>query len=117
MIGISHSYTNLVYHGKLVNLHKDIKWFDERTSSDPFHEETSSNPFYEGTSSNLFPEDNEMLGMFHDLQASIEHKEEMKEGLENDTSFNSGVEQERTNIFQELLNQAHSERYPECLDS
>ena len=54
-----------------------------------------------------------MLGMLHDLQAPIEHEEETaEEGLENDISFNSGVEEETTNIFQELLNQARHELYP-----
>ncbi|KAA0043014.1 GDSL esterase/lipase [Cucumis melo var. makuwa] len=77
----------------------------KKTSNDPFHEETSSNPV---------PEDNEMLGMLHDLQAPIEHEEETEEGLENDIPFNSGVKEETTNIFQEILNQARSELYPDC---
>uniref|UniRef100_A0A9I9EK15 Uncharacterized protein n=1 Tax=Cucumis melo TaxID=3656 RepID=A0A9I9EK15_CUCME len=60
--------------------------FYKGTNSDPFYEEISSDPFHiEGTSSNPFSEDNEMLGMLHDLQASIEHEEEIvEEGLEND---------------------------------
>ncbi|KAA0066392.1 uncharacterized protein E5676_scaffold602G00520 [Cucumis melo var. makuwa] len=89
--------------------------FYKGTNSDPFYEEISSDPFHiEGTSSNPFSEDNEMLGMLHDLQASIEHEEEIvEEGLENDMSFNSGVEEEMTNIFQELLNQACCELYPD----
>ena len=41
------------------------------------YEGTSRNPFHEGISSNHFPEDNEMLDMLHDLQAPIEHEEEM----------------------------------------
>ena len=41
-----------------------------------------------------------MLGMLHDLQALIEYEEEKaEEGLENDMSFNSGVEEETTNIY------------------
>ena len=36
----------------------------------------------------LFLEENEMLGMLHNLQAPIEHVEEMKKGLENDMSLN-----------------------------
>ena len=66
-----------------MNLCRGIERFDEGISSDPFHK---------GTNSNHFPEDNELLGMLHNLQAQIEHKEETKEGLENDMSFNSGVE-------------------------
>ena len=53
--------------------------------------------------------------MFHDLQAPIEHEEETKKVLENDMWFNSGVEQETTKIFQELLNEACSEQYPYCV--
>ena len=56
-----------------------------------------------------------MLGMLHDLQAPIEHEEEIaEEGLENDMLFNSDVEDKTINIFQELLNQAHRELYPGC---
>ena len=48
----------------------------------------------------------------YNLQAPIEHEEETtKEGLENDMSFNSGVEQEIMNIFHELLNQTRLELY------
>ena len=54
--------------------------------------------------------------MLHDLQTPIEHEEETtKEGLENDMSFNSCVEEETKNIFQELLNQPCCELYPDCL--
>ncbi|KAA0032852.1 uncharacterized protein E5676_scaffold799G00140 [Cucumis melo var. makuwa] len=110
-------YTEWVYHGELVNLYRGIKRFGEGTSSDPFREGTSSDPFHiEGTSSNPFSEGNEMLKVLYDLQALIEHEEATaEEGLENDMSFNSGVEEERTNIFQELLIQAHHELYPSCL--
>ena len=47
-----------------------------------------------------------MLGILHNLQDPIEHDEETAEkaGLEKDMSFNNGVEEERTNIFQSLLN-------------
>ena len=78
-IGIPSSYTNLVYHGEPVNLHRGIQRFDEGISN--------SNFFYEETISNPFPEENKMFSMFHDLQASIEHVEEINEGLENDMSF------------------------------
>ena len=86
---------------RAVNLHSGIKRFDEEISRDPFHE---------GTSNNHSPEDNEMLGMLHDLQASFEHEEETEEGLENDMSVNSGVEQETINIFEELLNDTTKNR-------
>ena len=58
-----------------------------------------------------------MLGMLHDLQADIEHIEEMDEGLDNETSFNNRVdlEEDRTNmVFKKLLNQASRELYPSC---
>ena len=59
-----------------MNFHRLI----EKTSNDLFHERTRSDPFHEGTSSNHFPKDNEItLGMLHDLQTPIEHKEETKE--------------------------------------
>ncbi|KAA0049894.1 receptor-like protein kinase FERONIA [Cucumis melo var. makuwa] len=94
--------------------------FYEGTSSNPFHEGTrSSDPFHiEGTSSNLFSEDNEMLGMLHDLQSLIKHDEETIEeaSLKNDMSFNSGVKEEMMNIFQKLLNQACRELYPGYLE-
>ncbi|TYK01178.1 uncharacterized protein E5676_scaffold2044G00180 [Cucumis melo var. makuwa] len=119
------SYTELVYNGELVNLYRGIERFDEGTSSDPFHEGTNRDPFHEGTSgdpfhvegtsSNMFSEDNEMLGMLHDLQGPIKHKEKTAEeaGLENEM-FKSGVEEEMANIFQELLNQARRELYHCC---
>ncbi|KAA0047495.1 CACTA en-spm transposon protein [Cucumis melo var. makuwa] len=55
-----------MYHGEPVNLHRGILRFEEGTSN--------SNPLDEKTSSNPFPEENEMLGMLHDLQAPIEHR-------------------------------------------
>ena len=39
---------------------------------------------------------------------------EKKEGLENEIPFNIGVEQETTNIFQKLLNEACNELYFDC---
>ena len=45
------------------------------------------------------------------------HEEETKEGLKNGISFNSGVELETVNIFQELLNQTRSKLYPDCSSS
>ena len=93
-----------------MNLYRGIERFDERTSSDdPFHEGTSTDPLHESNNSNnLFPKDSEMLGMLHDLQATIEQEQEIKEeGLENSMRLNNGVEEETTNIFQGLLlNQA-----------
>uniref|UniRef100_A0A9I9EFK1 Transposase-associated domain-containing protein n=1 Tax=Cucumis melo TaxID=3656 RepID=A0A9I9EFK1_CUCME len=85
-------------HGEPMNLHKGIKSFDE------------------GTSSNHFNEEDEMFGMLNDLQALVEHEEEMEEGLENEMSFNIRVdiEQETTNIFQDLMNEARNELYLSC---
>ncbi|KAA0026006.1 (R)-mandelonitrile lyase 1-like [Cucumis melo var. makuwa] len=112
------SYTKWVYRGELVNLYRGIDRFDEGTSSNPFHEETSCDPFHiEGTSNNTFFEDNEMVGMLHDIEALIENEEEtLKEGLENEILFNSCIEEEMTNIFQELLNQARRELYLDYLE-
>ena len=90
-----------------MNLHRAMHRLDEGTSS--------CNPYDQGTSSNTFSKENEMLGMLHDLQADIEHVEEMKKGLENDMSFNSevGLEENRINVvFKKLLNQARCELYP-----
>ena len=42
--------------------------------------------------------------MLHDSHTPIENEEKMEKGLENDMPFNSGVEQETTNIFHKLLN-------------
>ncbi|TYK26462.1 (R)-mandelonitrile lyase 1-like [Cucumis melo var. makuwa] len=55
-----------MYHGEPVNLHRGIPRFEEGTNN--------SNPLDEKTSNNPFPEENEMLGMLHDLQAPIEHR-------------------------------------------
>ena len=92
-----------------MNLHRDIqKIFYEGTSG--------GNLFDEGTNSNHFSEEKKMLGMLHALQALIEHVEESEEGLDNEMSFNSGVdiEQETTNIFQDLLDEARSKLYLGC---
>ena len=96
-----------MYHGEPVNLHRGIEDFDEGTSNNSFDERTNINPYHE---------ENEMFDMLNDLQALIEHEEEIDEGLENEMSFNIGVviEQETTNIFQELLIEARSELYLGC---
>ena len=55
--------------------------------------------------------------MLHNLQVGIEHIERMRESLENEISFISGVdlEEDRTNVvFNELLNQPSHEPYPDC---
>ncbi|TYK06194.1 uncharacterized protein E5676_scaffold287G00510 [Cucumis melo var. makuwa] len=109
-IGMCPSYTEWVCHGEEVNLYRGIERFGKGTSSDSFHEGTSNDSFHEGTSSdpfhiegtnnNLFSEDNQMLDMLHDLQALIENEEETAdEGLEDEMSFNSRVEEEMMNIF------------------
>ena len=58
-----------------------------------------------------------MFGMLNDLQASIEQEEETEDGhLENEMSCNIGIdiEQDITNIFQDLLSKALNELYPNC---
>ncbi|KAL0536338.1 hypothetical protein IC582_025284 [Cucumis melo] len=56
--------------------------------------------------------------MLNDLQAPIEHEEEIEEfRLEDEMAMNVGVnidEDTTNNIFQDLLNQARNELYPGC---
>ncbi|TYK20936.1 CACTA transposable element [Cucumis melo var. makuwa] len=55
--------------------------------------------------------------MLNDLQVLIEQEEELEERrLDDEMSMNVGVEidEDRTNIFQDLLNEAHNELYPGC---
>ena len=79
-----------------MNLYRGIESFDEVPSSNPFHEE------------------NEMFNMLNNLHAPIDHEEKIEEGLENEMSFNIGVEQKTTNIFQKLLNEARNKQHPDC---
>ena len=65
-------------------------------------------PFDEETSSNLFDEEDEMFDMLNDLQASIEHEQ----GIE--ALIGVDIEEETSNIFHDLLNEARSELYPDC---
>ena len=57
-----------------------------------------------------------MFDMINYLQASIEHKWKIEECLENEKPFNIGIdiEEETTDIFQNLLNETRSELYPNC---
>ena len=64
-----------------INLHKGIESFDEEASTNLFHEE------------------NEILGMLNDLEASIEHEKETKKGLENEMSFNIEVNKTQQTYF------------------
>ena len=84
-----------MYHGEPVNLCGGIEKVDEGTS-------------------NLFQE-NEMLDLFNGLQVSIKYEEATEEGLENEMLF-SGVEQDITNLFQDLMIETHNELYPGCLE-
>uniref|UniRef100_A0A9I9EE50 Uncharacterized protein n=1 Tax=Cucumis melo TaxID=3656 RepID=A0A9I9EE50_CUCME len=55
--------------------------------------------------------------MLNDLQASIEQEEETEERrLEDEMLRNIGVDinEDITNIFQDLLNEARNELYPSC---
>ena len=72
--GIVSSYINWVYSREPVNLHSGMPRFDEGTSSNPLSQE------------------NEMLGMLHDLHANIGDVEGMEEGLDNEISFNNRVD-------------------------
>ncbi|KAA0066710.1 DNA/RNA polymerases superfamily protein [Cucumis melo var. makuwa] len=58
-----------------------------------------------------------MFGILNDLQAPIEEEEELEERhLEDEMPMNVGVDidEDRTNIFQNLLNEARNELYPGC---
>ena len=54
-----------------------------------------------------------MLDLVNDLQVLIEHEEATEKCLENEMLF-SGIEQETTNLFQDLMNEAHNELFTGC---
>uniref|UniRef100_A0A9I9EJX4 Uncharacterized protein n=1 Tax=Cucumis melo TaxID=3656 RepID=A0A9I9EJX4_CUCME len=58
-----------------------------------------------------------MFSMMNDLQAPIEHEEETEElRLKDEMTRNIGVDidEDTTNIFQDLLNEARNELYHGC---
>uniref|UniRef100_A0A9I9EDR2 Uncharacterized protein n=1 Tax=Cucumis melo TaxID=3656 RepID=A0A9I9EDR2_CUCME len=91
-------YTEWVYHGESLSF-RGIENFKEETSSRQFDEE------------------DDMFGMLNDLEVPIEQEEKTEEGrLEDEMPRNIRVDinEDTTNIFQNLLNEARNELYPDC---